>query len=596
MNLKSIITSAFFLKSVFAISLFILIFISGVSYKHSSALKESSEKMMHAYEMQSELENLISNLKNAEIGQRGYLITKDSSFLEPYIGSRSKAQKSLYILKQLSLKNKEQLLNIDSLDNLVSMRFSKMSTSFSVALEEPNELEKISSCLMSGKKVMDEIREHVHRMNKLETKDLKESRKNLNSQISFTPLFTLLLLFFSILVFVIAYLRINNDLDFFKKANKELKVANAIKIQAEEIGSFGTWVWNFETNEIIFSENHYHLLGIDSKPQPQHKSLEDFLQYVHKSDRHIVVNETQNAIHKQTISDSFFRIIRADGALRYFHSTGRVITDPKGAKTFIGIYRDITEKQLRSIALKKQNAQLEESIKELSSFNYVASHDLQEPLRIIQTYISRIDQKEKDNLSETGVTYFNRIRASANRMQVLINDLLLFSRTNKIEEEFEKTDFNDSLQIAKEELAQIIEEKQAVIEAVDLPTLKVIPHQIQQLFINIIGNSLKYAKDDAPPVITITCEKVDSSQYPFLSKGISEHFCKICFTDNGIGFEQEFAENVFVLFKRLHHKNEYHGTGIGLAICKKIAENHSGFITAESKSDIGTTIKVFFPL
>ncbi|HWZ22123.1 MAG TPA: ATP-binding protein, partial [Cytophagaceae bacterium] len=159
----------------------------------------------------------------------------------------------------------------------------------------------------------------------------------------------------------------------------------------------------------------------------------------------------------------------------------------------------------------------------------------------------------------------------------------------------EDTDLNFSLETIKQELAPSLEEKNATIEAGILPTLNVIPFQIQQLFTNLIGNSLKYSKPNIPPVIKISCEKIIAKDYPILKMDTLKEYYKISFTDNGIGFEQEYAENIFILFHRLHHITEYPGTGIGLAICKKIVENHSGFIKAEGRPGIGSTFSVFLP-
>ena len=179
-------------------------------------------------------------------------------------------------------------------------------------------------------------------------------------------------------------------------------------------------------------------------------------------------------------------------------------------------------------------------------------------------------------------------------MRVLIDDLLLFSRANKTDKPFEKTDLNVLLENAKQELAINIHEKNAVFDAKKLPTLLVIPYQIQQLFINLINNSLKYSNKDVKPIITIKCEKVLVSTVS-LNINSDKKYYKLSFSDNGIGFEQQFSESIFTLFKRLHSNENLPGTGIGLAICKKIVENHQGAITAEGRLNVGATFNVFLP-
>jgi len=288
-------------------------------------------------------------------------------------------------------------------------------------------------------------------------------------------------------------------------------------------------------------------------------------------------------------------VLRPDNEIRYFKSTGKLLTDQQGNNILLGINFDITDEHLLNIELKERNAELEASNKELASFNHVASHDLQEPLRKIQTFISRVSDADKAVLSDSAKDYIYKIEVSAKRMRVLIDDLLLFSRTNTTKKEFIKTNLSELLENAKSELTEIIDEKKAIITASKLPKLSVIPYQIEQLFINLIGNSLKYSQPDLVPEISIESEKVNSDQFPELLDQNTKKFYKITFTDNGMGFDPQFKETIFILFQRLHSRQEYPGTGIGLAICKKIVENHKGFITADSTPDEGSVFTVFLP-
>ncbi|PTS98812.1 histidine kinase, partial [Flavobacterium sp. HMWF030] len=230
-----------------------------------------------------------------------------------------------------------------------------------------------------------------------------------------------------------------------------------------------------------------------------------------------------------------------------------------------------------------------------ASFNHVASHDLQEPLRKIQTFVSRISDADKEVMSQSARDYISKIQISAKRMRVLIDDLLLFSRTNTTKKEFIKSNLNELLENAKGELTEVIDEKKATITTSKLPKLAVIPYQIEQLFINLIGNSLKYSQPDIAPEITIESHKVNSSDYPDLLDQNVKKFHKITFTDNGMGFDPQFKETIFVLFQRLHSKTDYPGTGIGLAICKKIVDNHKGHIIADSTPNQGSVFIIFLP-
>jgi light-regulated signal transduction histidine kinase (bacteriophytochrome) len=256
-----------------------------------------------------------------------------------------------------------------------------------------------------------------------------------------------------------------------------------------------------------------------------------------------------------------------------------VITDNYGKTFLIGVNADITDQYTKAKMIEEKIADLEKSNKQLIAFNHIASHDLQEPLRKVQTFISRIRENDFETFPEKVKTYFTGIERSTSRMSNLIEDLLLYSRANKADKIFELTDLNKLLENSIQELSQAIEEKSAVIKSLSiLPSLNVIPFQIQQLFINIIDT-----------------EKIIGKDIPGYTADPNSPFYKISFFDNGIGFEQKYAENIFTLFYRLHSKGEYSGTGIGLSICKIIVENHKGYIFAEGIPNMGTTITIYLP-
>jgi PAS domain S-box-containing protein len=281
----------------------------------------------------------------------------------------------------------------------------------------------------------------------------------------------------------------------------------------------------------------------------------------------------------------------------------------QGKMLFIGFIRDITKqkqiklelqnksqelKQLNS-SLESKNTELERINKELESFNYVASHDLKEPLRKIQIFTHRILEKSEGELSVETNEYFHKIILASSRMQSLIEDLLVFSQTTAGENKFEYADLNVILEEVMIFLSASMEEKQAVIENEFLPTLKVIPFQIQQLLLNLISNAIKYSKEEVSPHIKISVSLVKGKNVAPLLTHPEKNYFEFKVTDNGIGFEEEHSEKIFELFQRLHNKDKYFGTGIGLAICKKILHNHNGFILAKSKPQEGATFFFYLP-
>jgi len=233
--------------------------------------------------------------------------------------------------------------------------------------------------------------------------------------------------------------------------------------------------------------------------------------------------------------------------------------------------------------------------KELQSFTYLSSHDLQEPLRKIQTFASRLIEKEFENLSESGKDYFLRMQKAAEWKQKLILDLLALSRAKNFEGEFEITDPNQIVEPVKADFAEIIEQEKTIIEVHELGKMKIIPVQFQQLIHNLMGNSLKFFIAGQPRHIVIRSEVVKSKKLPIETHVAQKDYSHLVFSDNGIGFKKEFNEKIFEVFQRLHRKDEYPGTGIGLAIVKKIVENHDGFITATSEPGNGTTFDIYIP-
>ncbi|MBA3971857.1 MAG: response regulator, partial [Bacteroidetes bacterium] len=244
--------------------------------------------------------------------------------------------------------------------------------------------------------------------------------------------------------------------------------------------------------------------------------------------------------------------------------------------------------------LVKNIEQLESTNKELDQFAFIASHDLQEPLRKIRTFSDRISAKYSDKLDEDGKVYIEKMQSACERMQTLINDILAFSRIAISKSNLVYTDMN---QVIKEVIADMdlqIQEKDANVRIEKLPMLHIYPGIIKPLFQNLINNSLKYSKKDTPPEVIISAKiEAPSSEGDKLSVN---KYCRITIEDNGIGFEQQYAEQIFTMFKRLHGNSEYAGTGIGLAICKKIVEEHHGYISAKSDVNKGSTFTISFPV
>lgn len=296
--------------------------------------------------------------------------------------------------------------------------------------------------------------------------------------------------------------------------------------------------------------------------------------------------------------------VRKDGTFFWANVTITAVHNAEGEVIgFSKVTHDLTEKketseqlEANAMQLEQKNAELQKMNKELESFAYISSHDLQEPLRKIQTFSSRILEKDYESLSESAKDNFLRMQGAAKRMQVLIEDLLVYSRTSDTERKYVKSDLRKLIDDVKEDLIEELQSKNATIEVGEMGKADVIPFQFRQLIQNLMSNSLKFSKDNVPPIITITNEVHKGSYFNLEKLRPDVEYCHIRFTDNGIGFDSDYREKIFEVFQRLHGKSEYVGTGIGLAIVKKIVENLNGMISATSEIGHGATFDVYFPI
>jgi signal transduction histidine kinase len=260
---------------------------------------------------------------------------------------------------------------------------------------------------------------------------------------------------------------------------------------------------------------------------------------------------------------------------------------------------EITERKASEERVKELNRQLLENIallesanRDLDRFAFMASHDLQEPLRKIRTFSDLLFVKYQQVLDTPAINYINRIQNAAVRMQTLISDILAFSRINNEKDTFVNYNLNIILQEAIDELDSTIQERKAQLEIQQLPAIDVNPGLIRPLFENLLSNALKYSKKDEPPVINIRSEIITATT----SNKEPVQYCRIYIQDNGIGFDQVYAEQIFDMFRRLHVHSEFEGTGIGLTLCKKIVEKHNGFISVQSKVGKGSTFIISLPV
>ncbi|KRD10256.1 PAS domain-containing sensor histidine kinase [Flavobacterium sp. Root901] len=387
-----------------------------------------------------------------------------------------------------------------------------------------------------------------------------------------------------------------NRQDILMKSEKKFRVL------ADSMPQF-VWTSDAMGNLDYFNQSLYDYCGITKADVDQN----GWLQVIHPDDREENINSWMQAV--KTGNEFLFehRFLRHDGEYRWQFSRAIPQRDPEGKiQMWVGTSSDIQDQKNFTNQLEKQVHDRTEELElknrdlinmniELQSFAYISSHDLQEPLRKIQTFASRLAELDEQNISSKAKSYLERIEVSAKRMQTLIQDLLTYSRTNSAERIFVKTNLDEIVEEVLMDFSERIEEKHAVIELHPLGEGIVMPFQFRQLLHNLIGNALKFTRKDIPPHIKIKARRVIGKKLNFKVNYPEKIYFCLSISDNGIGFEDEYNERIFEVFQRLNTESEFSGTGIGLAIVKKIVENHKGVIKAKSKKDEGATFKIFLP-
>ncbi|RZJ72194.1 CHASE3 domain-containing protein [Flavobacterium sp.] len=593
MNLRKYLSPSLLLTVVFVISVFLLFFIASISFKQIDTLSRTQKSIRHSLEVRVDLERLFSELKDAESANRAFLMTGDERYIAPYDYSHVSINKSLLEIKQKIGIYKAREKEFDELYSLINERFQTLRDNRIQGKKYKAQDPEFQKSMWDGKLVMDKIRTKINSITKNEERILANQQREHENEITFTPFTSSFLVIFSILVFLLTFFTLKRNLKHLGHLNQKLRLTNKTFENAERIGQIGHWQYDLDRKELFFSDNRFRLLG--GEPGDFDQDIKTFLKFVHPADRKKVEGCFERSKNQSAFTVNY-KVLRTDRKARYFRTTSQMITTKDGREIIIGIDQDITSQHRNTVKLEQKNNELRSTNSELSSFNHIVSHDLQEPLRKIQMFISRIDQSDFEKVSDSSRTYLYRIQSSANRAQKLIDDLLTYTRLNRSDKKQELTDLNELLENAKTDMAQAIEEKRALLVSDKLPTIKVTPYQIQQLFVNLISNSIKYAKDDLRPEINVTYSIVDGARIPEAKKLNGKKFHKIVFSDNGIGFEPQYNNKVFVLFNRLHDKEHYSGTGIGLAICKKMSESHGGYIFADGNPGEGAVFTLFLPV
>jgi PAS domain S-box-containing protein len=373
-----------------------------------------------------------------------------------------------------------------------------------------------------------------------------------------------------------------------RKAAEEglLRSRNALA-EAQRIGGVGSWEWDPRADKATWSDQLYRIFGVD--PKDPALGYKEALSYIHPDDLGVFAADVQKAIEGPARYDSHYRILRGGKDLRYLHSQGEVKRDEDGkAVWMVGFVEDITERKLAEEAILQSRADLEakaadlsRSNAELEQFAYVASHDLQEPLRMVASYVQLLKRRYEGKLDADADEFIGYAVQGATRMQRLIDDLLTYSRVGTRGRPLEPFEVSVAVEQAMQNLEVAIAESGARIEVGKMPTVRADGSQLAQLFQNLLGNAIKYRTAE-PPRVEVSARRVPGAH-------------EFAVRDNGIGIDPKHFDRIFIIFQRLQARDETSGTGIGLALCKKIVERHGGRIWVESQPGKGSTFLFTIP-
>jgi light-regulated signal transduction histidine kinase (bacteriophytochrome) len=331
-------------------------------------------------------------------------------------------------------------------------------------------------------------------------------------------------------------------------------------------------------------------------PQSERITFERFLSFVHPDDRsyrsEAIEEQARNPGHREY----YFRINTADGRQKIVYGQSEVLLNEEGLPyKMIGTCQDVTEQKTLEKTLFDRTLQLQKSNASLQVFAYISSHDLKEPLRKISLFGDRLRMLNKGKLDDQSSGILNTIIQSSLRLQQMIDEILSVSRINA-DESFEHVSLQEIMEEVLISLDSLILEKRGTVTCDTLPMATVNPLQMHQLFLNLIGNSLKFSRPGVPPRITISVDTPSVKEISDAGLQNSGMYTRLRFKDNGIGFQNDYADKIFTIFQRLHDKATYKGTGIGLAICREIMNHHHGVIKAEGFPQEGAKFEIILPL
>ena len=546
-------------------SIIIAIVAGGITtYVNNQTVEKTDKLVKRTQEVLYESENVLSLTQDIVLATRGYIITGDSAYLAPFSSAMKLIGASVDTLQILVKNETPQSHAADSLEGLINKRIAISIETIQLRNAKGFAAAQQAISTDKGKQYMDKIRDLTVRIQAEENKLLmKNKESNFKSRTAFMRSFYILMVSTLVLLLVV-FFTIRHNLQVRLKAEEKLKALIESTPDALVIvDSVGCIVIVNKQAEKIFGYHRSEIIGkkvevlIPERFKTKHPHYREG--YSYNSQARAMGTGIELFARKKDGTEFPVEI-----SLSPLKSEGLVLST----------VRDISKNKEQEEALRKYSI-LEAKSKEMEQFTYIASHDLRQPLLTILNYIKIFDEDYADKLDEEGKFFLQSISSAATRMDNLIRGLLDYSRLSRMKQ-LELVNCNETLQAVLADLGSMIHPANAKVTSHELPVINAYPLELSQLFQNLLANALKFKKKDVPAEVNISATKVEGG------------YC-FEFRDNGIGIEAKDLEKIFIIFQRLNTIEEYEGTGLGLAYCKKIVELHHGQIWVESKPNQGSS-------
>jgi signal transduction histidine kinase len=561
----------------FGISFILLIVVIVLNRMSFDNMKEYNNAVNHTRNVITLFERLSNHFKSAEIYSPTYDSIPENNFYKLYKNEGLQINGELSQLKNLVKDNKEQTRLVDSLSTMISGQIYTLLQKNIAEIIQSGEAWRLNY-LFAIHEIINRGIAHENDLLTMRNAKLKDSmRANNIVSVVFALLAVTIIIstFISTLFLSQKRLWLEGFLESVLNTSQN-GIVNYKAVRREGVISDFKLAFANKAIETLIGINANKVMGNNIKAlRTSVKDIDLFEKYVD------VVESGQSSVFEAYFEDG--------NTQRWF-----LVSLVKMGDGLTASFQDISQLKKYEEELKDNITQLERSNKELEQYAYVASHDLQEPLRKIRAFGSYLQETQSENLDTKGKVQLDKIMRSAERMSVLIRDILSFSSMRK-DDLYEETDLNKILDGVRSDFDLTISQTGGSIESDTLPVIEAIPLQMTQLFYNLVNNSFKFARDGISPHIMITCKELDEIKKREYSLPSETTYYEIKFRDNGIGFSPEYSEQIFGLFKRLNDRQAYPGSGIGLALCKKVIENHNGLIFAEAAENNGACFFIIVP-